>query len=79
MIYGAKKYFSTYDLVVKMIGKNTTVLVNIDVLSINRCTLGYMFYELCDEVNDFDWDFAFQQLIEFLEDVHQKVIQIYKK
>jgi len=39
----------------------------------NRCstderTLGGMFYELCDEVNELDWAVALQQLIELLED-----------
>jgi hypothetical protein len=39
----------------------------------NRCstddrTLGGMFYELCDEINDLDWAIALQQLIELLED-----------
>src|SRR5699024_11375467 len=31
-------------------------------------TLGGMFYELCDEVNDLDGAVALQQLIELLED-----------
>ncbi|TYS46791.1 transposase [Bacillus infantis] len=43
----------------------------------NRCstddrTLGGMFYELCDEINDLDWAVALQQLIELLEDVLKK-------
>ena len=43
----------------------------------NRCstddrTLGGMFYELCDEVNDLDWAVALQQLIELLEDTLKK-------
>ncbi|MFD1348862.1 IS4 family transposase, partial [Oceanobacillus caeni] len=39
----------------------------------NRCntddrTLGGIFYELCDEINELDWAVALQQLIELLED-----------
>ncbi|WP_010530565.1 IS4 family transposase [Lentibacillus jeotgali] len=53
----------------------------------NRCstddrTLGGMFYELCDEVNDLDWAVALQQLIEILEDTlkttNKKVQQLIK-
>lgn len=40
----------------------------------NRCntdqrTLGGLFYELCDEINELDWVIALQQLIEFLQDI----------
>lgn len=40
----------------------------------NRCntdqrTIGGLFYELCDEVNELDWAVALQQLIELLQDV----------
>jgi len=40
----------------------------------NRCntderTLGGLFYELCDEVNELDWAVALQQLIELFQDV----------
>ncbi|WP_010532239.1 IS4 family transposase [Lentibacillus jeotgali] len=54
----------------------------------NRCstddrTLGGMFYELCDEVNDLDWAVALQQLIEILEDTlkttNKKVQQLIKR
>lgn len=43
----------------------------------NRCstddrTLGGMFYELCDEINDLDWAVALHQLIELLEDALKK-------
>lgn len=43
----------------------------------NRCstdnrTLGGMFYELCDEINELDWAVALQQLIELLEDALDK-------
>ncbi|RCO04433.1 IS4 family transposase, partial [Bacilli bacterium] len=31
-------------------------------------TLGGIFYELCDEINELDWAVALQQLIELLED-----------
>ena len=39
----------------------------------NRCstddrTIGRLFYELCDEVNELDWVVALQQLIELLKD-----------
>ena len=43
----------------------------------NRChtderTLGGLFYDLCDEVNELDWAVALQQLIELLQDVLKK-------
>jgi hypothetical protein len=39
----------------------------------NRCntdqrTIGSLFYELCDEVNELDWAIALHQLIELLQD-----------
>jgi hypothetical protein len=50
----------------------------------NRCstddrTLGGMFYELCDEVNELDWAVALQQLIELLEDALDKTNKKFKK
>jgi hypothetical protein len=50
----------------------------------NRCntdqrTLGGIFYELCDEVNELDWAVALQQLIELLEDVLKNSNQKLKK
>ena len=46
----------------------------------NRCntdqrTIGGLFYELCDEVNELDWAVALQQLIELLQDVQRKQIK----
>jgi hypothetical protein len=46
----------------------------------NRChtgerTLGGLFYDLCDEVNELDWAVALEQLIELLQDVFKKQIQ----
>jgi len=61
----------SYDL---LISHTTIVFARYIVLSWqNRCntdqrTLGGIFYELCDEVNDLDWAVALQQLIELLED-----------
>lgn len=58
-----------------LISHTTIVFVRYIVLSWqNRCntderTLGGIFYELCDEVNELDWAVALQQLIELLEDV----------
>src|SRR5690625_3354679 len=60
----------SYDL---LISHTTIVFSRYILLSWqNRCstdnrTLGGMFYELCDEVNDLDWAVALQQLIELLE------------
>ncbi|WP_059106227.1 IS4 family transposase [Shouchella shacheensis] len=57
-----------------LISHTTIVFARYIVLSWqNRCstddrTLGGLFYELCDEVNDLDWAVALQQLIELLED-----------
>jgi hypothetical protein len=36
--------------------------------SVDDRTLGGMFYELCDEMNDIDWVVTLQQLIDLLED-----------
>lgn len=61
----------SYDL---LISHTTIVFSRYIVLSWqNRCnsdqrTLGGLFYELCDEVNELDWAVALQQLIELLED-----------
>ena len=57
-----------------LISHTTIVFARYIVLSWqNRCntdqrTLGGLFYELCDEVNELDWVIALQQLIEFLQD-----------
>jgi DDE superfamily endonuclease len=65
----------SYDL---LISHTTIVFSRYIVLSWqNRCntdqrTLGGLFYELCDEVNELDWAVALQQLIEFLEDTLKK-------
>lgn len=58
-----------------LISHTTIVFARYIVLSWqNRChtdqrTLGGLFYELCDEVNELDWAVALQQLIGLLEDV----------
>lgn len=65
----------SYDL---LISHTTIVFSRYIVLSWqNRCntdqrTLGGLFYELCDEVNELDWAVALQQLIELLEDTLKK-------
>lgn len=65
----------SYDL---LISHTTIVFTRNIVLSWqNRChtderTLGGLFYDLCDEVNELDWAVALQQLIEFLQDVLKK-------
>jgi len=57
-----------------LISHTTIVFARYIVLSWqNRCntdqrTLGGLFYELCDEVNELDWVIALQQLIGFLQD-----------
>lgn len=57
-----------------LISHTTIVFTRYIVLSWqNRCsaddrTLGGMFYELCDEINELDWAVALQQLIKLLED-----------
>ncbi|MUV37072.1 hypothetical protein JNUCC1_00878 [Lentibacillus sp. JNUCC-1] len=61
-----------------LISHTTIVFARYIVLSWqNRCstddrTLGGIFYELCDEVNDLDWAVALQQLFELLEDTLKK-------
>jgi hypothetical protein len=65
----------SYDL---LISHTTIVFTRYIVLSWqNRChtderTLGGLFYDLCDEVNEHDWAVALQQLIELLQDVLKK-------
>ncbi|MCD8501612.1 MAG: IS4 family transposase, partial [Bacillaceae bacterium] len=57
-----------------LISHTTIVFARYIVLSWqNRCntdqrTLGGLFYELCDEVNELDWAVALQQLIELIQD-----------
>ncbi|ATW82453.1 IS4 family transposase [Heyndrickxia coagulans] len=61
-----------------LISHTTIVFARYIVLSWqNRCsvddrTLGGMFYELCDEIDDLDWAVALQQLVEILEDTLDK-------
>ncbi|WP_211061940.1 IS4 family transposase [Heyndrickxia faecalis] len=61
-----------------LISHTTIVFARYIVLSWqNRCsvddrTLGGMFYELCDEIDDPDWAVALQQLVEILEDTLDK-------
>ena len=50
----------------------------------NRCntderTLGGLFYELCDEVNELDWAVTLQQLIELFQDVLKQTKSTLKK
>lgn len=50
----------------------------------NRCntdqrTIGGLFYELCDEVNELDWVVALQQLFEFLQDTLNQTNKKIKK
>jgi hypothetical protein len=71
-----------------LISHTTIVFARYIVLSWqNRChteqrTIGGLFYELCDEVNELDWAVALQQLLELLQDAlkrtnknSQKLIQ----
>lgn len=68
-----------------LISHTTIVFARYIVLSWqNRCntdqrTLGGLFYELCDEVNELDWVVALQQLIELFEDVLKKTNMKMKK
>jgi hypothetical protein len=61
-----------------LISHTTIVFTRYIVLSWqNRChtderTLGGLFYDLCDEVNELDWAATLQQLIELLQDVLKK-------
>lgn len=66
-----------------LISHTTIVFARFIVLSWqNRCntdqrTIGGLFYELCDEVNELDWALALQQLIELFQDAlkqtHKKI------
>ena len=68
-----------------LISHTTIVFARYIVLSWqNRChtdqrTLGGLFYEMCDEVNELDWAVALQQLIELLEDVLKQATTKMKK
>lgn len=42
-------------------------------------TIGGLFYELCDEINELDWAVALQQLIELLQDTLKKINKMTKK
>ncbi|GAA0298116.1 hypothetical protein GCM10008924_15180 [Gracilibacillus halotolerans] len=42
-------------------------------------TLGGMFFELCDEINELDWAVALQQLIELLKDTLKQPTKNSKK
>lgn len=61
-----------------LISHTTIVFARYIVLSWqNRCsidqrTLGGIFYELCDEINDLDWAVSLQQLIALIEDTLKK-------
>ena len=61
-----------------MISHTTIVFARYILLSWqHRCssdnrTLGGMFFELCDEVNELDWAVALQQLVEFFQDALKK-------
>ncbi|WP_282022648.1 IS4 family transposase [Priestia flexa] len=72
----------SYDV---LISHTTIVFSRYIVLSWqNRChndqrTLGGIFYELCDEVNELDWAVALQQLIELLEDALKKTNKTIQK
>lgn len=61
-----------------LISHTTIVFTRYIVLSWQNCchtderTLGGLFYDLCDEVNELDWVVALQQLIELLQDVMKK-------
>lgn len=41
-------------------------------------TLGGMFYELCDEINELDWAITLQQLVELLENALEKSSKTFK-
>ncbi len=68
-----------------LISHTTIVFARYIVLSWqNRCntdqrTLGGIFYELCDEVNELDWVVALQQLIELLQDALKQTNSKMKK
>ncbi|HCX48222.1 MAG TPA: IS4 family transposase [Bacillus sp. (in: Bacteria)] len=68
-----------------LISHTTIVFARFIVLSWqNRCntdqrTIGGLFYELCDEVNELDWAVALQQLIELLQDALKQTNKKIKK
>lgn len=68
-----------------LITHTTIVFARFIVLSWqNRCntdqrTIGGLFYELCDEVNELDWAAALQQLIELLQDALKQTNKKIKK
>lgn len=68
-----------------LISHTTIVFARFIVLSWqNRCntdqrTIGGLFYELCDEVNELDWAVALQQLIELLQDALEQTNKKIKK
>jgi hypothetical protein len=68
-----------------LISHTTIVFARFIVLSWqNRCntdqrTIGGLFYELCDEMNELDWAVALQQLIELLQDALKKTNKKFKK
>lgn len=72
----------SYDL---LISHTTIVFSRYILLSWqNRCskddrTLGGMFYELCDEVNELDWAASLQQLVEIIENNMDKANKTFKK
>lgn len=72
----------SYDL---LISHTTIVFSRYIVLSWqNRCntddrTLGGLFYELCDEIQDLDWAVALQKLVELLQDTLKKTNSRIKK
>jgi hypothetical protein len=79
-----QKEFQTrsYD---SLIGHTTIVFTRYIILAWqHRCgqdsrTLGGMFYDLCDDINDLDWAVALQQLIELPEDALQKGSKKFQK
>lgn len=68
-----------------LISHTTIVFAGFIVLSWhNRCntdqhTIGGIFYELCDEVNELHWAVELQQLIELLKDVLKQTNKKIKK
>jgi hypothetical protein len=68
-----------------LISHTTIVFARFIVLSWqNRCntdqrTIGGLFYELCDEINELDWAVALQQLIELLQDALKQTNKKFKK
>lgn len=72
----------SYDLLIR---HTTIVFSRYIVLSWqNRChtnqhTLGGIFYDLCDEVNELVWAVALLQLIKLLEDVFKKTNKMIQK